>query len=142
VWVAYGAFFWLVFDAALIFMAISRTSSLRFGPERRSSVRFDAGLDGTLDGIACRISDISLTGAEVSMAQALEERPAHGLTVGVLGQAISVGVELRWQRPRDDGSVLLGLEFRDGQTKQQAALALSLLNRQAVLAGRTQKLAA
>ena len=39
-WAAAGAFFWLVVNAALVWIAARRVRSLRFAAERRSAVRF------------------------------------------------------------------------------------------------------
>jgi len=140
-WLAYGASFWLVVNLGLMLAAIARTRARRFGPERRSSVRFSTGLGGTIDGRPCRIGEMSLTGALVSLAEPLPA-PAddgdgrRGFTVGVLGRALSLGAVIRWQRWLPDGQILLGLQFCDGQTRSQAQLALALLNREVELAKR------
>ncbi len=139
---AYGASAWLVVNTGLLLAAIVRTSSRRYGPERRASVRFATGLTGTLSGISCRIHEMSLTGALVSTSGPLlasrmgaEQR---GLAVRVLAQTLSLGVLIRWQRSSPDHGNLYGLEFCDGQTVTQARLALALLNRELVLAGKPQ----
>lgn len=136
-WLAYGAAFWLAVNLGLMLAAIARTQAKRFGPERRSSVRFSTGLSGTIDGRPCRIREMSLTGGLVSMSEPLtppSDDGRRGFTVGVLGRALSLGAVVRWQRRQQDGRTLLGLQFCDGQTQGQAQLALALLNRELVLA--------
>lgn len=128
---AYGAAFWALINSGLMILAISRVISPRYGPERRSSVRFGSQLDATLDGRHCSILEISLTGAQVSMEGVVGDEligRRHGLTVGLLDDVISIGVVARWKRPDRSGHSLLGLEFVDGQTLVQARLALGLLN--------------
>jgi cellulose synthase (UDP-forming) len=144
-WFAYGALFWLTFGFVLICIAIARVHSERYGPERRSSVRFATGLVGVLDSAVCDILEISLTGAQVSTVSeprpsAANGREVHKLAVGVPGRSLTLESLVRWRRPSEGGRTLVGLEFVDGQTAAQAQLALALLNGQVLPAPRRARL--
>jgi len=141
---AYGAVFWLILNTVLIVAAIARVSSRRYGPERRAAVRFATGLLGKLDGIPCRIIEISLTGARVSTDTSGSQVQSsgasrHNLSVSLLGQALMVEAAVRSTHSSEDGGMVYGLEFCDGQTESQARLALALLNRQVVLSRRPRQ---
>ncbi|MEJ7802397.1 MAG: cellulose synthase catalytic subunit [Candidatus Limnocylindria bacterium] len=49
-WAAAGAFFWLVVNAGLAWIAMRRVRSLRFAAERRNAVRFAVDIAGAVDG--------------------------------------------------------------------------------------------
>ena len=132
---AYAAVFWLALNLALIMVASGRISSARYGPDRRAAVRFDAGVPGTLDGMPCKVHEISLTGAQVAIAPRGKEgrldAKRHDLTIEVLGQELSFGVLVHRQQIAAAGGRRVGLEFLQGQWQLQATLALALLNHQA-----------
>ena len=125
-WAAYGAAGWLVVNTLLLAAAVSRIRAERFAGERRASVRFDVDVAGSLDGTACRVQDLSLTGARV-VAPAGAVRPEGG-ALDVEGLPVRLRTVARSARPLDDGSVLVGLQFEPGQDAEQAMLALALFN--------------
>ncbi|HVM04968.1 MAG TPA: glycosyltransferase [Acidimicrobiales bacterium] len=125
-WAAYGAAGWLVVNTLLLAVAVSRIRSERFAGERRASVRFDVDVAGSLDGTACRVQDLSLTGARV-VAPAGAAHPGGG-ALDVEGLPVRLRTVARSARPLDDGSVLVGLQFEPGQDAEQAMLALALFN--------------
>ncbi len=133
-WFAFGAAFWLVFNFAVLIVAMRRVSAPQYAPQRRAAVRFPTGLPATLDGRPCLIHEISLTGAQVSFENERRDHVAsvggrHGLTISVLRSALPFGAWTRWRRVGSDGRVVLGLEFTPMQTAAQARLALAILNR-------------
>ena len=134
-WVAYGAIFWVTVNTMLILAAIFRVRSLKFGPERRSSVRFPTALQGSLDGIGCTIHDLSLTGASVSVPASDASRADGGvLTIDLHGASIRLRATVRSRRPVASGRIMCRLQFLDGQSPEQARLALALFNAQVIAA--------
>jgi len=134
---AYGAAFWLTFNGVLLLLASGRANSQRYGPERRSTVRLETALAGTLDGSPCAIHELSLTGAQVSLAgrpPPLDLGKRHRLAVSLLEETLGLGVVIRWQRPGPADETLVGLEFVERQAAKQARLFLALLNGQIMLA--------
>jgi cellulose synthase (UDP-forming) len=134
---AYGAAFWLTINGALLLIACGRANSQRYGPERRSGVRLETALAGTLDGRPCAIHELSITGAQVSLAgrlPPLDSDKRHGLAVSLLDETLGLGVVIRWQRPSSADQTLVGVEFVERQTAKQARLFLALLNGQILLA--------
>lgn len=136
-WAAYGASIWLVVNAVFVLVAIGRVRSEHFAGERRASVRFATAMAGRLDGTACRVWDVSLTGAQVSLP------PTHGPAVADAGPkrrrmvlpfgdaAIELDAEIRSVRLLDH-AVVVGLEFCPDQDETRARLALALFNAQLV----------
>ncbi len=131
-WFAYGAVFWLVFNLAFIGIAIRRVSSLKYAPQRRAAARFPIGLAAVLDGRHCLITEISLTGVQVSCQNRGEPHLVpvgrRELEIGLTDSVLSLGAETRWHHFEGDGHESIGLEFTPGQTKAQAQLALAILN--------------
>jgi hypothetical protein len=126
-WAAYATSGWLVLNVCLLVAAIGRVRDLRFAGERRASVRFATTLDGTLDGTACAILDLSLTGARVASSSATDlER--HELVVEAGDQRIALGATIRSTRPHPAGPTVVGLEFLPDQNQARAALALALFH--------------
>lgn len=127
-WAAYGAAGWLVVNTLLLTSAVARIRSDRFAGERRASVRFDVDVAGRLAGRPCQVRDVSLTGARV----VVDTNPGPGLdgALEIDGIPVQLQAVARSQRLLDDGSVLVGLQFRPGQDARQAALALALFNAQ------------
>ena len=125
-WAAYGAAGWLVVNTLLLTSAVARIRSDRFAGERRASVRFDVDVAGTMDGRPCQVRDVSLTGARV----VVDVDPGPGLDgeLAIDGIPVRLEASARSQRPLADGSVLVGLQFLDGQDTRQAALALALFD--------------
>jgi cellulose synthase (UDP-forming) len=125
-WAVVGAFGWMIFNTALVFLAISRVRSARYAPERRSSVRFELGVHGTFAGLDCEVLDLSLTGARVAIAGAPESNRTHRLALALGGRALEIDATERSHRFADDGRLLLGLAFADEITAERAELALAL----------------
>lgn len=130
---AYGAGFWLVTNAVLLVVAIARVRSEKYGPEQRSSVRFPVALPGRLNGRACMIHEMSISGAQISVAGASVHAIAatgqpHVLDIELGAETLSVKALIRWQQWRRADGTLYGIEFAEGQTYQQARLSLALLN--------------
>ncbi|HET8629109.1 MAG TPA: glycosyltransferase [Thermomicrobiales bacterium] len=144
-WAAYGAAFWLVVNLALTIYAIGRVRTLRYGAERRRSVRFATALPGLLAGSPCEVRDVSLTGARVvppgtpagagaARRQAdPSARPAPlALTIVLDGAQITLQAVVRSRVQLTTGQLQYGLEFCPGQEGKQARLALALFNAQIV----------
>jgi cellulose synthase (UDP-forming) len=124
-WAVHGAFFWLVVNFVFVMLAIARVRSTRFGPERRSSVRFSLDLPAAYGGRSGRLVDLSLTGARLlvdatpppgaprTLAMTLGDRP-----FGITGT--------RRSTRHVDGRFELGLEFESIPTAERAELALAL----------------
>jgi len=89
--VAFGAAAWLLFNTAFVAAAVLRIRALRYGSERRASVRFAVALPGRLDGCQCVVEDLSLTGARVRAMTPLPSesttRPAT-LVIDALGSLV------------------------------------------------------
>ena len=132
-WPTYAAFAWLVVDVALLVYAIGRVRSIRFGGERRSSVRFETTFAGWFDGVPCRILDLSLSGARIAIGT-----PAHGadhrLVLDLDGAELSFAVDVRGTRSDPVHGATIGLEFQPGQTLARADLALVLFRTSVVAA--------
>jgi hypothetical protein len=127
-WAVYAAFGWLLLNVALIMLAIRRIRALRYAPERRASVRFDTNLTGTLDGVPCRITDLSLTGGRLVLEGPLEGHLVRELRLSISGEPISLVGIVRLARPNADGTIVAGLEFAEGQFRTRARLALALFS--------------
>ena len=125
-WAAYGAFGWLVVNAALVGVAATRIMAARFAGERRSSVRFGLDLDGTLDGEPCQVRDLSITGAQVVLSGQCSRDERHALELPNLG--VRLDLEVRSITPRGDGVHQLGAAFVPGQLGDVARLALGMFH--------------
>jgi cellulose synthase/poly-beta-1,6-N-acetylglucosamine synthase-like glycosyltransferase len=124
-WAVHGAFFWLVVNFALVMLAIARVRSSRFGPERRSSVRFTLDLPATYGGRPGRVLDLSLTGARLHLtAPPLPGAPVV-LAISLGGRSFELPCVGRKTR-HTEGGYELGLEFGRVPTDERAALALAL----------------
>lgn len=138
-WAAYGAAFWLVVNAVFVVVAMRRIRSQRFAGERRASVRFDIAMPGRLDGRDCRVDDISLTGARITIASAGEaaaaawvDRPrARRLSIAFGAVTLELDATVRSVRIAGDEAVV-GLEYTPGQDNTTARLALALFGSQLI----------
>ena len=141
-WVAYGASFWLTVNAVFLIKAIIRVRSPRFATERRSGVRFDTDLDGVVGGVPCRVLDLSLNGARVSVDRARRYRSrrcsgsAPSRCAGAF-QPRSACVALR-RRATDS----YGLRFTSAHPIDRARIALALFNHHIMTTFETEPLAA
>jgi cellulose synthase (UDP-forming) len=125
---------WMALNAYVVARAISRIRSDRFASERRASVRFDISLDGTLDGLPCKIADVSLTGARVELDSVIGENlkpesATRNLELSILGSDLCMRVIVRSRR-ESAGLTVLGLQFTPAQERLTAGLAQALFNAQ------------
>jgi hypothetical protein len=67
---------WLAFNLVLVAAAITRIRALRYGAERRASVRFPVALPAHLDRVSCIATDLSLTGACLSAPRRFPGEPS------------------------------------------------------------------
>jgi hypothetical protein len=124
--VAVGAFIWLAFNTSFVAVAIARIRALRYGPERRASVRFAVSLTGRLDGRRCVIDDLSLTGARVRATTALSVEPTT-LAIDTLGRGLTLECAIRGRSATEHGEVI-ALAFRPGQSLELGRLTALLFN--------------
>ena len=122
-WAAAGAFFWLVINAALVWMAARRVRSLRFAAERRSAVRFAVDIAGSVDGEAASVQDVSVGGALLATSDPLVERETHLLSFGLPGGTTSLWARIRSSRRAASGEHHYAFEFEPGQFPAKGALA-------------------
>lgn len=126
-WAAYGAFAWLVVNAALLATAITRITAERFARERRASVRFPIEVGAYLDGRPCQIRDLSVTGAQIVLAKPPRRMTRHHVQLPAMG--VDLAVELRTIREVDGGRLVqIGAEFGPGQLEAVARLSLALFH--------------
>ena len=121
-----AAFIWLVVNFVLVLMASARVRSLRFAPERRSSVRFDTEFEGELGGLQALILDVSLTGARVFVPVWTTDASEEDLVVSIAGVKVELEVIVRSSRVLSGGGLVHGVEFAPGQLAAKANLALAL----------------
>ena len=131
-WAVVAAFGWMVVNAGLVFIAVTRIRAARYAPERRASVRFEVGLDGEYAGHPCRILDLSLTGARIVADGSPEPDGDHALSFGLAGRSMTITAAARSRRFGDDGRLVLGLGFAERVTAQRAELALALFRTRAL----------
>jgi hypothetical protein len=120
-----GASLFLAANQLLVIAAVRRVRNPAFRGERRASYRFPTELPGQLDGTACTVGDLSLSGARVF--------PAGPLVAHESGSPATLEIELpsgaqRFQatirRHLPDGSI--GIEFVAGEAAHLAGLALAI----------------
>ena len=121
----YASFGWLIANVFLLVRAIGRVRDLRFGGERRASVRFETAFAATLDGEPCEILDLSLRGAGIRIGR-VAAIDLHRLVVTVDGGELDLAASVRSSRNDDAQRAILGLEFMPGQTAARAELVLAL----------------
>jgi cellulose synthase (UDP-forming) len=139
-WAAYGAFGWLVVNGVLLFLAAGRVRDLRYGAERRSAVRFDVSGTAWIDGRPVELLDASPTGAKLLLPAPGAAVPApHDrvvLEIEAGGGQLRLAAVVRSARAQEVGrggpGTVVGLEFTEGQIREQAALALALFRTGAV----------
>jgi hypothetical protein len=136
-WFVYAASAWLVVDVVVLVRAIGRVRELRFGGERRASVRFRTAVAGTFDGAPCEILDLSLRGAGIRVPQ-IAPGELHRFTVEVDGRPLAFAVSIRSFRGAGSDRTVVGLEFQPDQNLARAELALALYRTKVVPAAADQ----
>jgi hypothetical protein len=122
-WAAAGAFFWLIVNAGLVWVAIRRVRSLRFAAERRSAVRFAVDLPGAVDGASASVQDVSVGGALIATAEPLVEREAHLLSFELPAGTTSLWARIRSSRRASSGEYHYAFEFEPEQYPAKGTLA-------------------
>ena len=124
---AMGAAAFALLGSWLIFMAMRRIRAPRYSGERRNSVRFPVYLSASVDGTACKVIDLSVTGAQVELPAHLVPSGEHAvlLITGPDG-VVTVNTNVRRRIPRPAGNIEVGLEFQPGQQTGLARVALWL----------------
>ena len=122
-WAAAGAFFWLVVNAALVWVAARRVRSMRFAAERRSAVRFAVDIPGTVDGATASVQDVSVGGALLATSEPLVERETHLVSFELPNGTTSIWARIRSSRRAASGEYHYAFEFEPGQYPAKGALA-------------------
>jgi cellulose synthase (UDP-forming) len=125
--IAYGACVWLIFNVLFVGAAITRIRALRFGSERRASVRFAVALPGRLGGSRCVVEDLSLTGAKVQATTTMPPEPST-LAIDALGHKLTLRCEVRGRVADESGGETVMLAFPPGQSAARSALTVLLFN--------------
>lgn len=126
-WTAYGAVFWMTFNACMLVGAAARIRSERFASDRRNSVRLASGGAVRLDGTVSELLDVSVGGALVRAGGAPTEGGIHELRVQLGDETIVLRCVERSRQPVGAGGALVGLQFDDGQHRAVADLTLRLI---------------
>jgi cellulose synthase (UDP-forming) len=121
-----GAAVWLVINAVFASVAVARIRALRYGAERRGSVRFAVSLTGRLNGRRCVVEDLSLTGARVRLTTPLAGQPS-ALAVDTLGQELTLRCSMRKRWTTEHGETVT-LAFDPGQSPALSRLTALLFN--------------
>jgi len=124
---AYGTAGWLAFNLALLAAAIGRIRSVRYGVERRASVRFPVSLPARLDGAPCIAEDLSLTGARLAVPSVLPGDPSS-VVLEAAGRTVTLRCAVRARFDHPDGSQTIGVEFTAGQWPAIGTLTHLLFN--------------
>jgi cellulose synthase/poly-beta-1,6-N-acetylglucosamine synthase-like glycosyltransferase len=128
--VAHGAAFWLLFNVALLGLAIGRVRSRDYGPERRRSHRHGVRADARVGDADGELTDVSLTGARLRLGHASPASLETGqlVLVEVDRKREAAAVDARVARsPRPHaGTPTVQLDFLDGQYEQRAKLTRGL----------------
>jgi cellulose synthase (UDP-forming) len=124
---AFVAAGWLAFNLAMVAAAIARIRAIRYGAERRASVRFPVSLPAQLDGATCTATDLSLTGARVSAPSPLPAEPST-LLLEAPGRAVALHCAVRARIDHSDGSQTVAVEFQPGQWPAIGVLTHLLFN--------------
>jgi cellulose synthase (UDP-forming) len=138
-WAALGAFFWLVVNAGLTWLAIRRIRSLRFAAERRSAVRFAVDVPGWIDGGEAIVQDVSVGGALVATATPLVERDVHLVSFDLPSGTTSLWAKIRSSRRAASGEYHYALEFEPGQYPARASLARTVFAGRYPVAGTVRR---
>jgi len=124
---AFAAAGWLAFNLTLVAAAIVRIRAIRYGAERRASVRFAVSLPARLDDVPCTARDLSLTGARISAPPPLPSEPST-LVLEAPGADVVLRCVVRARFDHPDGSQIVAVEFEPGQWEAIGALTHLLFN--------------
>jgi cellulose synthase (UDP-forming) len=124
---AFMAAGWLAVNLALLAAAVARIRAIRYGAERRASVRFPVSLPARLDGVSCTARDLSLTGARVSAPAPLAGELST-LVLAASGRAVALRCAVRARFDHPDGGQTVAVEFQPGQWPAIGALTHLLFN--------------
>jgi len=124
---SFAAAGWLAFNLVLVAAAVARIRSIRYGAERRASVRFEVALPARLDGVACVATDLSVTGARISSPAPLPGEPSE-LVLEAPGRDVLLRCQLRSRVDQPDGRQVLGVQFQPGQWPAIGTLTHVLFN--------------
>ena len=123
--VVIGSLIFAVGNFLLLLAAVRRIRAAEYAGERRSSVRFDVFLKGSVNGQVCVVRDISLTGALLHQNGATlraGQSVRFGVTIG--DQRARLGAEIVRLRPSGE----MALRFDPGQRRLVGKMMLYLLN--------------
>ncbi len=126
---AVGALGFNSLNIGLLVIAMRRVRAVQFAGERRWSVRLPVRLPATLDGVACSVHDLSVTGALIELdAIALTTLgEIHALAIELPGGAVTVPCRLRQRHFVADGREQIGTEFEADSAADIARIALALM---------------
>jgi cellulose synthase (UDP-forming) len=132
---AAGAFFWLVINAWLVWVAAQRVRSLRFAAERRSAVRFAVDVPGRVDGTNASVQDVSVGGALLATRDALVDRDRHLVSFELPHGPTSLWAQVRSSRRAPSGERHYAFEFEPGQFAAKGELARAVFRGRYPVAG-------
>ncbi len=136
IWTAYGAFFWLIFNSGLVWLAVKRVKSNSFASEVRRSVRFSTDLTASLGGLKVRVQNVSLTGVRLAtclqnagFGEAFQKEQVHILATNLDHTNVTLKVVIKSIISDSEGkAVFLGCEFLPGQFQERSILSKTLFN--------------
>jgi hypothetical protein len=113
-------------NTAVVCGAITRIRSARFASERRRGERFAVEVPGVLNGVPCRVINLSMSGALVQMpaANSGAMAPAGKLVMDLPDGPAGFACKVRPQPWKGEG--VLSVEFDPGQGPQVASMARAL----------------
>jgi len=123
-----GSFVFACVNFWLIMIAVKRVQAAQYAGNRRNGFRFEVFLRGELEGQACIIRDVSLTGARVDATNTdLKRGQQIELSVHTGDEQHKLNAEVVRVRPGSAGNSV-ALRFLPAQRETLGALALYVLN--------------
>jgi cellulose synthase (UDP-forming) len=127
-WAAIGAAGFMALNLALLLAAIGRIRSSRFAGNRRAGTRLPVHVPVRLAGLDGELLDLSITGARVRVAGAVEGTMGElWLTLELPSGPLELQVDVR-RTETHEGGATLGLSFVGGQEQAVAALAVAVFH--------------
>ncbi len=124
-----GAAIFSLLNTGLLLQASLRIHSSRYATEIRAGERFMVNLPGDLNGVPAQVTNLSVTGAAVSLALApldwVSEGGASTLTIHLPNQTVSMACNVQLLGKAEQHRV--SVEFTAGQREAQAVLARALI---------------